>query len=124
MAESHESVIEELEVEGDLADVWAAVTAGEWLGDDVELDVRIGGAGHVTDDGETRQVVVTDVDHGRRIAWHWWSDRGDLSSVEVTLVPDGPVTVVRVVERMTVEPVARFGWQACAGRFAGHLVRA
>jgi Activator of Hsp90 ATPase homolog 1-like protein len=119
-----DEVVEEIAVDGGPDDVWAAVVAGEWLGDDVELDVRVGGTGHVTDDGATRQVLVTAVEPGRRIAWHWWSDDGDLSSVEVTVVPDGAATIVRVVERTMVQPVARFHWQACAGRLAGRLVRA
>jgi hypothetical protein len=117
-------VVEEIALEGEPDDVWAAVAAGEWLGDDVELDVRVGGAGHVTDEGETRQVLVTDVEPGRRIAWHWWSEGGDLSSVEVTVVPDGAGTIVRVVERTLAQPVARFHWQACAGRLAGRHVHA
>ena len=90
-------------------DVWEAVTEpgalADWLGADVELDVRVAGTGRVIDDdGTVRQVLVTDVEPGHRLAWHWWSDDDELSSVELTLEPLVDATRVRVVEVLLPAP--------------------
>ena len=84
-------------------DVWHAITdpesLGDWLGADVDLSVEVGSAGRVIDeDGTVREVLVTEVDAGRSVGWHWWDDRGGLSWVRITLEPTGPGTLVRVVE--------------------------
>jgi uncharacterized protein YndB with AHSA1/START domain len=73
-----------------------------WLGDQVEIDMQPGGCGHVVDDdGVRREVLVTAVEPGRRVAWHWWADGGELSSVEISLVPLPTGTRVDVVELAT-----------------------
>ena len=92
-----------IDVDAPIADVWEAVTdpdaLADWLGAGVDLDVRVAGTGRVVDhDGTVRQVLVTDVEPGQRLAWHWWSDDGELSSVELTLEPLVDATRVRVVE--------------------------
>ena len=97
------AVEQRIELDAAIADVWTALTdptqLGEWLGGDVELDVRPAGTGRVDDDdGTVRDVLVTDVELHHRIAWHWWDDRNGLSSVEVTLEETGSTTTVRVVE--------------------------
>jgi uncharacterized protein YndB with AHSA1/START domain len=118
-----DTVTEDIEIEGPPDEVWAAIERGDWLGDDVQIDLRVGATGRVTDDGHTRQLLITHVEPGRRVAWHWWNDEGDLSSVEIVVVPAGDTTLVRVVEHTTVQPVSRFRWQACAGRLVGSLAR-
>ena len=49
-----------------------------------------------------RHLLVTTVDEPRRLAWHWWHDGGELSAVEITVVPVGDATEVRVVETVAV----------------------
>jgi uncharacterized protein YndB with AHSA1/START domain len=109
-------------------DVWEVMTApgqlDQWLGDQVEIDLQPGGSGHlVDDDGTVRQVLVTAVEAGRRLAWHWWADTGELSSVEITLVPVEAGTRVDVVEVLAADAgageVGGLRAQSCAA--AGRL---
>ena len=84
---------------------WAAVSdpdeLAQWLGASVELDVRPGGRGRVVDDdGTVREVLVTDVDERRGIAWHWWSDGGELSSVELRVDEHEGRARLRIVEML------------------------
>src|SRR5690606_18168100 len=86
----------------------------------VELDIRPEAVGHVVDDdGSRREVLVTDVEHERRVAWHWWDDDGELSSVEITLEPLIHSTRVRVIETIGTASVPRVS--ACAGRWSSAL---
>jgi uncharacterized protein YndB with AHSA1/START domain len=79
----------------------------ELLGGEVELDLEPGAVGRVTeDDGTVRQVLVTDVEPGHRLTWHWWSDDDELSSVELVVEPlDGDRSSVRVTETLTAGPI-------------------
>jgi uncharacterized protein YndB with AHSA1/START domain len=97
----------EIDLDAPLDDVWAALTdpsqLAEWLGGEVDLEVRREAAGHlIGDDGARYDVLVTDVDDHRRVAWHWWDDQGALSSVELTLEPVGEVVRLRVVETLVI----------------------
>ena len=91
-------------------EVWELLTEADgldWLGESVEIDLVPGGTGHVIDDdGVHREVLVTGADPDSGITWHWWSDEGDLSSVQITLEPldDGPGTLVRVIETLAAPP--------------------
>ena len=76
-----------------------------WLGSSVELDVRPGGRGRIVDeDGTVRDLVVTDVRDGEQIAWHWWSDSGELSSVELRLDEHDGRTRLHIVETTLLAP--------------------
>lgn len=86
-------------------ELWAALTEPEqlaaWLGDEVTLDVRPGGQGRVVDDGETRRVVVDDVEEGRRLAFTWWPEepaghRGTAGGTAT--IAGAPTSVELVVE--------------------------
>ncbi len=99
-------------------DVWDAVADTRqleaWLAPQVDLTVEPGATGRVVDDdGVVRDVVVDDVQPGRRLALRWWpSDRPDaVSRVEIELVPAVSHTVVTVTETRLV-PVGRAiaGW--------------
>jgi uncharacterized protein YndB with AHSA1/START domain len=104
MAHSEEHRVEQhVELDAPIDDVWDALTDPDqlaaWLGGEVDLDVRPAGTGRVVDDdGTVHEVLVTTVDHHRRIAWHWWDDRNGLSSVELTIEEVGDATHLRVVE--------------------------
>jgi uncharacterized protein YndB with AHSA1/START domain len=98
-----------VDIDAPADEVWEALAApgglASWLGDG-ELDLVPGAVGVLVDpdDGLTREVIVTEVDEGRRIAWHWWPDGGDLSSVEIALEPVGPDTThVHVIERCAID---------------------
>ena len=65
-----------------------------------------------------RDVLVTAVDHHRRIAWHWWDDRNGLSSVEVTVQDVGESTRVRVVEMLVPSTDDERRVVACQRRWA------
>jgi len=61
----------------DAEEAWAAVTEQEaleaWLADEVELDLRPGGAARFTlPDGEERHGVVEEVAPGERLTFWWW----------------------------------------------------
>jgi uncharacterized protein YndB with AHSA1/START domain len=88
---------------------WAALSdPGElarWLGSSVELDVRPGGRGRVVDDdGTVREVLVTAVDDRQAIAWHWWSDDGELSSVELRIDEYDGHARLHIVEMLVPGP--------------------
>lgn len=123
--EPHARVHQEIDLDASLDDVWDAMTdprqLGAWLGSDVQVEIRPECAGHVTgDDGTRYAVLVTDVDDRQRVAWHWWDDRGALSSVELTIEPRGDLTRLRITETL-VDVVADLPGadrvQACARRW-------
>ncbi len=79
--------------------VWAALTdpaeLERWFANDVELDLRPGGAARFCwDNGECREAVVTEVEPGERLAFEW-ADEGE---VEFTLDEDADGTRLVVVE--------------------------
>jgi uncharacterized protein YndB with AHSA1/START domain len=100
-----------VELDVPISTAWRAISdPGElagWLGSSVELELRPGGRGRIVDDdGAVRELVVTDVRTDERIAWHWWSDTGDLSSVELRLDQHDGHTRLRIVET-TLLPCVR-----------------
>ena len=81
-------------------EVWEALTEPErleeWFANEVEVDVRPGGAGRFRwDDGDERHAVVREVEPGERLGLDW----GDGGRVVFTLeeVPDGTRLLVREV---------------------------
>jgi uncharacterized protein YndB with AHSA1/START domain len=77
-------IVREIELDGTVDDVWRL------LADPDEL------ASWVGDEARTVHDVV--VDEGSRLSWSWAPD-GRESTVELTLVPEGDHTRLRVVER-------------------------
>src|SRR4051794_28389813 len=92
---STDPVVEQaVEIDASPDDVWHTLTDPEelarWLNAEVDLELEPGAVGRVVDpDGTVHQVLVTEVDRPRRLAWHWWQDGGDLSSVEIVVTPCG-----------------------------------
>lgn len=135
----HEPIQFEQVVEFDspIESVWAAVSnpadLAEWLGSTVDLDLTPGGRGVVVDDdGTTREVVVTEVRDRERLSWHWWSDGGELSSVELRLDEHDGRTRLHIIEAIvastpaTEPPDAVVGrcarrWSAATGRLWHHV---
>jgi len=96
----------EVELDCDPDRAWSALTEpdelSEWLGGEVEADVRPGGGITVeTEDGETREGFFETVEPGREVSF-WWSGEGETESsrVELELRPadEGDGCVVRVTE--------------------------
>ncbi len=119
-----------VQVDAPASEVWGHLSrlddlAG-WLGlelagaDGADRDdavVRAGVAARAVDaDGSVRHLLVSDVEEGTRLTWHWWRDDGELSAVEITLQPvDGErATQVRVVETLAVAPAGAGGRAALA----------
>jgi uncharacterized protein YndB with AHSA1/START domain len=132
-------------IDAPAGDVWRSLSdpdeLSSWLGGEVELDraLRPGAAGVVRSDDGDRRLLVTEVEPGRRLVWHWWREEGELSSVELTLHPDAGATEVRVVEvvalagataggsrashRSDLEASMRAGWEAALPSLALRLAR-
>lgn len=93
-----ETLHRELDLPCSVDDAWLHVTCASWLGDDGEMDAVVGAEGWVTSEGETRYLVVDEVDEGRRLAFRWASFRDEPSRVEIELVSLPDVTRVVVSE--------------------------
>ena len=82
--------------------VWEALEHGAWLGDEADLDTRVGGEGYVLDRGELRHVVVESVTPGTQLVYRWWplspDGVGQASRVTIDLEPDQEATRVVIVE--------------------------
>jgi uncharacterized protein YndB with AHSA1/START domain len=99
-------------IDAPCADVWRALCdadeLSEWLGGEVVLDRPLapGAAGALRSDDGDRRLLVTEVEPEHRLAWLWWRESGELSTVELTTRPDGDATVVRVVEVVALDASA------------------
>jgi uncharacterized protein YndB with AHSA1/START domain len=117
--ELHQDIVRRevvLDAEPDAA--WAALTDPElletWLADSVDVDIREGAEGTITDhDGTVRDAVVEEVVPGRRVALRWAAPGQDPTIVELTLDPvdagrtrlvvvEVPVAVVRAVSTQLI----------------------
>jgi uncharacterized protein YndB with AHSA1/START domain len=113
-------------VDAPVEDVWSTIAEPDelsgWLGGEVELDRPLGpgAAGEVREpDGSVRHLLVTDHEPGRRLVWHWHRDGEELSSVEITVRPDGAGTEVRVVEVVALTAATAGGTRAFASAAGG-----
>ena len=126
-----------VDLDASITAAWDAISDPDelatWLGSSVELEVRPGGRGRIVDeDGTVRDLVVTDVRAGEQIAWHWWSDGGELSSVELRLDEHDGRARLHIVET-TLLPTTRHGrvdaqlgactrrWSAATARLWRHV---
>ena len=96
----------EVELDCDIDRAWLAISdeseLEQWLGGEVEADLRPGGAITVRDeDGELREGFIETFEPGREISF-WWSAPGETNSsrVELELLPavEGDGCVIRVTE--------------------------
>jgi uncharacterized protein YndB with AHSA1/START domain len=122
-----ETVERHVTLPADLLEAWELLTRPDdlaaWLGAEVTFDPTPGAAGAVVDhDGTRRQLVVDEVDLGRRLTWRWWTegDEDCASRVEITLQPGLDGTEVRVVEELLAAPDARTEAKAAAGEAWSH----
>jgi uncharacterized protein YndB with AHSA1/START domain len=105
-------------------ETWEAITdperLGEWLGDEVELDLRPGGEFEIEVDEERRTGFVEEVEPERRLVFWWRRDADeDSSRVEIELEPGEAGTRVRVVESRPLEVLGAPGIEIETGFEAG-----
>jgi uncharacterized protein YndB with AHSA1/START domain len=90
-----------------------------WLGDSVQIDVRPGGSGTVTDADRVRHVLVERVEQHRSLAFTWW-DAGDRTSqsrvtFEIESSSDGhsrlTINETFVARSAADVEAARLGWE-------------
>ena len=99
-------------------DVWDALTSPErlreWFANDVELDLRPGGAGTFRwDDGSVRHARVGRVEVARELEFLWWDEDGGESVVSIAVDECDEGTRVTVVESATtlgLEASAEWSW--------------
>ncbi len=104
--------------EAERDEVWHALTdperLREWFANDVELDVRPGGAGTFRwGDGSVRYARVERVEEARELEILWWDEDGGESVVSISLADCDDGTRVRVVESTAapgLEPSAEWSW--------------
>lgn len=77
----------ELDIPCDVEEAWAHVTDPSWLGEEGELDAVVGAEGWVTSEGDTRYLVVEEVEEAHRLVFRWASFRDEPSRVEIGLEP-------------------------------------
>lgn len=109
-------ITREIELPVSADEAWDALTDAErleeWFANEVELDLREGGAGVFRwADGAERHAVVEEVDPLRRFAFSW-----DGSRVVIELEERDGATLVRVTES------ANAGWATALGLRAMALV--
>lgn len=98
------AVRREVELDGDVGEVWEALTdeaqVASWFGAPVRWELRPGGPVQVgvPDDAGARAGEVDEVDPGRRLRFRWWPLDDDGSATTVTYelepVPGGTRLVV------------------------------
>jgi uncharacterized protein YndB with AHSA1/START domain len=93
-----EEVIQEVDINANVTDVWKEIVEGVWLGEDVDMPLVEGGEGHVVEDGSRRLLIVEEVVEGRRLVFRWATFQDDPSRVAIEVVPVGDITRVVVVE--------------------------
>ena len=91
----------EIELPVPAEEAWEAITDSErleeWFANDVELELRPGGAATFRwDNGEERRAVVREVEPQERLALRW--DDGEPGEVEFTLADAAAGTRLVVVE--------------------------
>jgi len=113
-------ITRELVLPAPAEEVWGALTdperLEEWFANDVELDLRTGGAGIFRwDNGELRTAVVEEIEPPHRFGFRWTD--GDASQVvfELDEVSEGTRVTVR---ETSCEFSAALGLRLMAGAFA------
>jgi uncharacterized protein YndB with AHSA1/START domain len=98
----------ELDLAAPVSVVWQAVTdadwLGQWLADEVELDLTPGGDARFVVDGETRHGWIEEVSAPARLSFWWQAADEPASRVTVELEPTGgDGTRVRITESRPLE---------------------
>lgn len=101
MAVEELAVRREVVLPVDRETAWSAIQDAEglatWLADEVALEIEVGAEGWLRwQDGESRRVIVQEVEPRRRVVLRWSEDDGPETIVELVLddVPGGTRLVV------------------------------
>ena len=105
-----------IELDCDAGTLWRLISdAGElgtWLGEDVHLDLRVGGSGHlVDDDGVRRHLTVTDMTAGERLAFTWWPAGDEAAASDVTFTVEETDTGSRLVITESADHSLSGSWE-------------
>lgn len=123
--ELHEDIVRrDVTLEVDRETAWAAladpVALEAWLARSVDVEIREGAEGTITDhDGTVRDTVVEEVSPGRRLALRWAAPGQEPTIVELTLddtegggarlvVVEVPAAMVHAVSTRMVEAASSF----------------
>ena len=118
-------VTRDVDVDLDAAELWSLIAEGagweRWLVDEAAVAIEPGATGTVRDDGEDRELRITHVVDGERVAFEWWPiDRpADASAVELVVVPSRRGAMLHVTEtfpprRTALASAASFTWEVRA----------
>ena len=105
-----------VDLDCDAASLWRLVSdpseLSTWLGEDVHLELRVGGSGHlVDDDGVVRHLTVTGVTAGERLAFTWWPSDDEDAASDVTFTVEETDTGSRLVITESSDHVLSGGWE-------------
>jgi uncharacterized protein YndB with AHSA1/START domain len=131
-------VTRDVDLDLDAAELWSLISDRDgwerWLVDDAAVDVEPGATGTVRDAGQDRELRITHVADGERVAFEWWpvDQPADASAVELVVVPSGHGAVLHVTEtfpprRTAMASAASFTWEVralAAWAWAGRGVHA
>jgi uncharacterized protein YndB with AHSA1/START domain len=131
-------VTRDVDLDLDAAQLWSLIADRDgwerWLVDDAAVDVEPGATGTVRDAGQDRELRITHVADGERVAFEWWpvDQPADASAVELVVVPSGHGAVLHVTEtfpprRTAMASAASFTWEVralAAWAWAGRGVHA
>jgi len=95
----NDMVHREVELPCSSEEAWDHVTDPSWLGENGSLDALEGAEGWVNDGGETRYLVVEEVEVERRLVYRWASFTDAPTRVEIDLEPSGGGTRISITER-------------------------
>lgn len=99
------TVARAIHLAADPASVWEHLTEGDlvsaWMGADVTIEPRQGGAIRMAGDGTTETFgVVEEIIPERRLQWSWRTNDGMPALVEIEIDPDGDGTRLTVRETL------------------------
>ena len=80
---------------------------GEWLVDDFDVEMRVGGSGTAVDGDRRRRVEIDRIDARRRVEFTWRDDDGLVSTValDIEATPAGASRLV-ITERLLPHEIA------------------
>lgn len=79
-------------------EAWGFILDPAWLGEAGAFDAVPGGEGWVTSDGDTKYLVVEEIDPEERFVYRWASFTDEPTRVEIAVAPSSGGTTVEIIE--------------------------